>query len=1458
MKRHVLFVLCLAGLISCLWAGEDEDIVTTDGFRIDVRTTMGGRMLHGTEKISSVAENETSGAKLTVDQKTAAGWTVANPSYNSTTVADGWHDFTLKEGTDSFDARMLIINTSDIVIHEGVLKGDETWTKDKLHIVRHWVRVPENITLTIAPQAVVKFCEDTGIQVDGTLNADGAVFTVIADNTIGREVDLDGASFSLGFTTYQIIGDGAISMDGCDNRFEAKEGDAEVTVDTGTFRFDVRTSIGGRMLHGTEKISSVAENETTGAKLTVDQKTAAGWTVANPSYNSTKVADGWHDFALKEGSASFDARLLIINASDIVIHEGTLSQNETWATDKLHIVRHWVRVPENITLTIAPQAVVKFCEDTGIQVDGTLNADGAVFTVIADNTIGREVDLDGASFSLGFTTYQIIGDGAISMDGCDNRYESKAGADEVIVATATFRFDVRTSVGGRMLVGDEYISPVATEENGNAKLTVDGANAAGWSVDSPRIDSTRLTNDRWHIFALNEGNGTFEVELLPMNRNDVVVHEGVLAKNETWTADKLHIVRHWVRVPRDVTLTIKPKAVVKFCEDTGILVDEGGKLVGGAKAVFTSVMDDSDGDDTDVNGRSAAMGYGFYEIIGNTEDVQLSDCIKRGLASLIEDTVWEDVVHVLGTLKVPSGVTLTIKPRAVVKFATGASLVDDGGVISAEGALFTHLADDSDEAGGDTNGDGDATAPVHDAYTLPEGFEPNSEGMDDNGNEIRYITPQPFDGGTIAAGDTKILSGNRVHKVTGDIIVNGTLRVMPGAIVKMDTGHSIIVQTGGVLEAIGNRAQPIVFTSIMDDAHGGDADKEDNTAQPGDWGTLLLKGGKGEFEYCSFLYAGGVAGNQYNASANVFLWDNGSGTFKNCIFAHSTADGCFARESVFENCIFADCDRGLVSFNSLVSARNCIFFDNAHGAVGHGGTMNITNGIFYKNQEADVSNYGSTPNVSYSCAYSLDMRTIRNDYTRIPVTADVNGNICKDPLFTDPENGDFTLKVGSPCIDAGDGTAAPAMDYWGSPRMNVAKIADSGVPNADGVCPDIGIYEMPGVGGGAMPDLSVSDVAFESKAYRQGDVMTVTWSDVNAGDAAAVGPWRDVVSLVRKEEQVTYVVEGDTVTVPATLKSGRTQSLSTRFRLPALLPGEWQVQVAANQYRDVFEGEGGESNIVLSEETFTVEMDGIPVGKTTLSIDGDESKTVMLAGGATAGAVLRLTVANGADISVTASAGRIPTEDDFHWRGVQVSDGQWIVEIPKGTAGDVFVTVANNGDSSANVSAQRSAASATIFGTDVSEVANGGMASVVIYGAGLDKAAAAELGTVPATNIHVLSSMELVASFDLTNMAIGDYQLTVTLEGGRVLTMDGAIAVSQSAVGPKLMAGFSMPETLRPGRWYSGTITYRNDGDRDAIAPLLYLTGHDVTFLDTDDGFTEHAGHIVLAGLASDGDPSVI
>ncbi len=68
-----------------------------------------------------------------------------------------------------------------------------------------------------------------------------------------------------------------------------------------------------------------------------------------------------------------------------------------------------------------------------------------------------------------------------------------------------------------------------------------------------------------------------------------------------------------------------------------------------------------------------------------------------------------------------------------------------------------------------------------------------------------------------------------------------------------------------------------------------------------------------------------------------------------------------------------------------------------------------------------------------------------------------NGNIDADPLLVDPNGGDLHLAPGSPCIDAADGAAAPALDMDGNPRVD-----DPDTPNTGEGPPwaDMGAYEI--------------------------------------------------------------------------------------------------------------------------------------------------------------------------------------------------------------------------------------------------------------------------------------------------------------------------------------------------------------------------------------------------------------
>jgi hypothetical protein len=258
--------------------------------------------------------------------------------------------------------------------------------------------------------------------------------------------------------------------------------------------------------------------------------------------------------------------------------------------------------------------------------------------------------------------------------------------------------------------------------------------AAGLSaVGSAHWDTTAASDGTYELRALfRNGSNALVGELVRSVAviNDLVIwHAGVIAADETWVAGTVHVIDQSVVIPDGVTVTIEPGAVVKFAPGTGINILAGGTLRALATAVapivLTAVADDSAGGDTNLDGPQslprpgdwlgvAAQGGQFSQ----TAEVDIRYILQTHGGTLAASESWlGSYVHqVTGVLVVPSGVTLTVNPGAVVKFAADSGItVLEGGTLNAQGTLpqpitFTSLRDDT--ICGDSNGDGAATTPA--------------------------------------------------------------------------------------------------------------------------------------------------------------------------------------------------------------------------------------------------------------------------------------------------------------------------------------------------------------------------------------------------------------------------------------------------------------------------------------------------------------------------------------------------------------------------------------------------------------------------------------------------------------------------------------------------------------------------------------------------------------------------
>ena len=124
-----------------------------------------------------------------------------------------------------------------------------------------------------------------------------------------------------------------------------------------------------------------------------------------------------------------------------------------------------------------------------------------------------------------------------------------------------------------------------------------------------------------------------------------------------------------------------------------------------------------------------------------------------------------------------------------------------------------------------------------DVQSLPEMTVNTLEGNSGNGYQIRQGEMTSASPKTFHWDDTDI-----VYVVDGYVTVGErvTLDIAPGMIIKFAPNRLIGVK--GQLLADGTADQPIIFTSLKDDAAGGDTngDRANSVPEPGDWGSITF------------------------------------------------------------------------------------------------------------------------------------------------------------------------------------------------------------------------------------------------------------------------------------------------------------------------------------------------------------------------------------------------------------------------------------------------------------------------------------------------------------------------------------------------------------------------------------------------------------------------------------------
>lgn len=732
------------------------------------------------------------------------------------------------------------------------------------------VRVLEDVVLTVESGVEVRFVEQASLQIDGALRVNGGspgdvLFT--SDKPEQAAGDWPGVV---------IDRDATATINGLTIRYAGRGSNPGLQV-----RSAVGVTVDNTLIEDTDaegiRVDStgiVIRNTTVQRSSQHGLRTRQGPQIKTLiQLENVTIRDNEGDAVRTDANVEFRQNGITAQDNDtngVVIQSGTIIEPITWQADELPFIPDGtVIVSEGITITAG--SVIKATtvgsithRGGGFNVRGT-ESDPVIFTALSDDSactvdsVSCDTNNDGGATTPDRGSWRnvdlVTSTAPSRVSHASFRYGTGPvlwiRAPNVSVSNCAFSTSrdaaIKVENVSASIVDSEFVGSRNADRRDAAGLLVDTTTSAPISVTLQR--STFSDNDYavWlrnpNVNLLNQDNTTDYTNGINGYRIT-----GRLVTSQTWRAGDLpFVVNGRLEVAENrIELVLQPGLTVKMDQRATIESYRGiirSGTADGTPVLITSLADDAcsttvdSGCDTNGDGTARQPSFGDWGsiilrgeggFIRNTEFRYGGDSSSASLLDIqaSENTAIEDSEFLYSSqagVRVYQVSTTLTRNRMAENRGAGAKLTAGSGSLVA--TLDTNTFDQNDGCAVD--------------------MDANVELVLEGDNEATMNSRN----GLCVSGDSRVSRtwkrGSLPYLVTSDVRVVGQsqLTLEPGTIIKLLGQSGIIVSDKSALVADGTEAEPITFTSLLDDTFGGDSNPNDGPSEPnaGDWNGIRFE-----------------------------------------------------------------------------------------------------------------------------------------------------------------------------------------------------------------------------------------------------------------------------------------------------------------------------------------------------------------------------------------------------------------------------------------------------------------------------------------------------------------------------------------------------------------------------------------------------------------------------------------